>query len=71
VTEDVAAQIAAGNTKIFGVMLESFLEDGNQNHEKVEGELRYGQSITDACMGWDRTLPLFETLARAARERRG
>jgi len=71
VTEDVAAQIAAGNTTIFGVMLESFLEDGNQNHEKVEGELRYGQSITDACMGWERTLPLFETLARAARERRG
>ena len=67
---EVAGQVAAGNAKIFGVMLESFLEDGNQNHEKVEGELRYGQSITDACMSWERTLPLFDTLAQAVRERR-
>ena len=70
VTANVAGQVAAGNAKIFGVMLESFLEDGNQNHEKVEGELRYGQSITDACMSWERTLPLFDTLGQAVRERR-
>jgi 3-deoxy-7-phosphoheptulonate synthase len=70
VVSDVAGQLAGGNRAIFGVMLESFLEDGNQNHEKV-GTLRYGQSITDACMSWERTEPLFSELALAVRKRRG
>jgi len=70
VVTDVAGQLAGGNQAIFGVMLESFLEDGNQNHEKVE-TLRYGQSITDACMSWERTEPLFSELALAVRKRRG
>jgi 3-deoxy-7-phosphoheptulonate synthase len=71
VVGDVAGQIADGSRAIVGVMLESFLEDGNQNHEKAEGKLVYGQSITDKCMSWERTEPLFEELAEATRKRRG
>ena len=56
---------------IIGVMLESFLVDGNQNHEKAPGALVYGQSITDKCMSWERTVPLFTELAEAVRKRRG
>ncbi len=71
VVREVAGQIADGNVAIAGVMLESFLEDGNQNHEKAQGALVYGQSITDKCMSWERTEPLFDELAEAARKRRG
>jgi len=70
VVADVAKQIEGGSRRIFGLMLESFLVDGNQNHEKTR-RLTYGQSITDKCMGWERTQPLFETLADAVRKRRG
>lgn len=69
VTRDIASQIALGSRSINGVMLESFIEDGNQNHETVS-ELKYGQSITDKCMSWERTLPLFGELAEAVRKRR-
>jgi 3-deoxy-7-phosphoheptulonate synthase len=65
----VARQISAGNKAIFGMMLESFLVDGRQDPEKGK-ELVFGQSITDACMGWERTEPLFATLAQAVRKRR-
>jgi 3-deoxy-7-phosphoheptulonate synthase len=65
----VADQIAGGDHAIFGVMLESFLIDGRQ--EVREGSpLTHGQSITDACMGWDRTRPVFDLLAQAVRKRR-
>jgi 3-deoxy-7-phosphoheptulonate synthase len=70
VVSDVAGQIAGGSQAIFGVMLESFLVDGNQNHEKTRGALVYGQSITDKCMSWERTEPLFTELAEAVRKRR-
>jgi len=70
VVADVAAQVAGGSRKIFGVMLESFLEDGNQNHEKAR-TLTYGQSITDKCMSWARTQPLLGQLSDAVRKRRG
>ncbi len=70
VVEDICAQIAGGSQRIFGVMLESFLEDGSQNHEKVR-HLTYGQSITDKCMSWERTRPLFGQMADAVRKRRG
>ncbi len=50
-------------------MLESFLVDGRQDHEKGKA-LVFGQSITDACMGWERTEPLFDVLAQAVRARR-
>ena len=70
VVSDVAGQISDGSRAIFGVMLESFLEDGNQNHESGT-ELVYGKSITDKCMSWERTEPLFTELAEAVRKRRG
>ena len=69
VLRDVARQIAEGSHAIFGVMLESFLVDGRQDHH-IGKELIFGQSITDACMGWERTEPLFEELAAAVRARR-
>ena len=65
----IADQVAAGETGIFGVMLESFLLDGRQDLTDPE-RLVPGQSITDACMGWDMTVPVLEELAGAVRGRR-
>jgi 3-deoxy-7-phosphoheptulonate synthase len=67
VAEDVAQQMEAGQRGISGVMLESFLEPGRQN---LGGELTYGQSVTDACMGWDATVGVLERLATASAKRR-
>jgi len=69
VLRDVASQVADGSREIIGVMLESFLVDGNQ---KVVpgGELTYGQSITDKCMSWERSEPLFGVMVDAVRKRR-
>ena len=64
VGHDVAGQIAAGNKHIMGVMIESHLKAGRQNVEPGK-ELVYGQSITDACIGWDDS-----ELAEAVRQRR-
>lgn len=69
VAADLAGQIAEGSRNIVGLMMESFLEDGRQDYAKG-ADLVHGQSITDACMGWERTLPLFERLAEAVRKRR-
>jgi 3-deoxy-7-phosphoheptulonate synthase len=69
VVNDIAGQISAGRPEIFGLMLESFLIDGNQDHKAGE-ELVYGQSITDKCMSWERTEPLFGILSEAVRCRR-
>ena len=66
VADDVAAQVAGGQRGISGLMLESFLVPGRQN---LGGELTYGQSITDACMGWDTTVEVLERLATAAGSR--
>ena len=69
VTRDIATQIGRGNRSIVGLMLESNLEEGRQS--VVEGQnLIYGQSITDACMGWESTSHLLQELAAAARMRR-
>ena len=70
VVRQVAAQVADGAQTVSGVMLESFLVDGRQDHEGRD-ELVYGQSITDACIGWERTVPLLELLAEAVQSRRG
>jgi 3-deoxy-7-phosphoheptulonate synthase len=69
VVRAVAEQVAAGSGAVFGLMLESFLVDGRQDHARGKA-LTYGQSITDACMSWQRTEPLFPLLAEAARKRR-
>jgi len=62
-------QVAQGSTGVFGVMLESFLVGGRQNSDPG-AELTYGQSITDACMSWDVTVPVIEGLADSVRQRR-
>lgn len=54
VLKDVIRQVASGNRAIKGVMLESNLCEGNQKLSRPQ-DLRYGVSITDACMGWDMT----------------
>lgn len=69
VGRDVAAQIAAGDDSIFGVMVESFLEEGNQKHPSPDG-LVYGKSITDACMSWERTEAVVKCFAEASVARR-
>jgi 3-deoxy-7-phosphoheptulonate synthase len=70
VCKDVAAQIAAGNPNILGVMIESNLVAGAQ--KLILGQpLVYGQSITDACIDWAETHSLLTELAAAVRSRRG
>jgi 3-deoxy-7-phosphoheptulonate synthase len=69
VAREVARQVAGGSTAIFGVMVESFLEDGRQDL-KDPANLKYGLSITDACLGWDATMPVLVELATAVRARR-
>jgi 3-deoxy-7-phosphoheptulonate synthase len=69
VGHDVAAQIAAGDARFTGVMIESHLEEGRQ--DQVPGQaLRHGVSITDACLGWAQTEPLLDELAASVRQRR-
>jgi 3-deoxy-7-phosphoheptulonate synthase len=68
VAADLAAQLESGSRQVMGIMLESFLVAGNQN-VRPRAELTVGQSITDACLGWDDTIPVLENLARAAQRR--
>lgn len=69
VCADVASRIAAGESGVLGLMIESHLEAGRQ--DLIPGQpLRRGLSITDACLGWAETRPLLETLARACRSAR-
>ena len=66
---DVAAQLAAGERRIMGVMIESHINAGRQ--DLVPGKaLAYGVSITDACLGWGDTEKLLETLAEGVRRRK-
>jgi len=69
VAADVAGQLASGEDRIFGVMVESHLVEGRQNLTP-EKPLEYGKSITDACIGWDDSLTVLETLAQGVRARR-
>ena len=69
VADEVAAQIAAGNAGIVGVMLESFLLEGRQDLNP-NGGLVYGRSITDACIDWSTTVDVLDVLADAVRGRR-
>src|SRR5262245_40923897 len=69
VGRDIAAQLAEGTRYIFGVMIESHLVGGRQDVRPGE-PLAYGQSVTDACLSWDDTLPVLDDLAKAVRARR-
>lgn len=71
VAQDVAAQLAAGDQHIFGVMVESHLNEGRQDLKAGcdPTTLKYGQSITDACIGWADTVDLLTMLAEGVRGR--
>jgi len=69
VGHSVAEQIASGDDRIMGVMIESHIKEGRQDLSAGK-ELAYGQSITDACIGWEDTVLLLEELAHAVRARR-
>jgi len=70
VAADVAGQIAAGDTRITGLMVESHLQEGRQ--DIVAGQaLQRGVSVTDACISIAQTEPLLQSLAAAVRQRRG
>jgi 3-deoxy-7-phosphoheptulonate synthase len=69
VAREVARQVATGDDRIFGVMVESHLKAGRQ--DLVPGKpLVYGQSITDGCIGWEESVPVLRNLAEAVRQRR-
>jgi 3-deoxy-7-phosphoheptulonate synthase len=69
IAADVAAQIAAGSRAICAVMLESHLIEGRQDIQRGRHGLRYGQSVTDACISWDTTVEVLQELADAVRAR--
>ena len=69
VADDLATQIASGRNVLVGVMVESHLVGGRQDLKDPK-DLRHGQSITDACLGWESTVPVLERLAQAVRDRR-
>ena len=68
VVESISDQILNGNENIKGAMIESHLNEGNQ---KISESLKYGQSITDACMGWEDTVMCLEMLSDVIDKRRG
>ncbi len=73
VTRDLADQIAAGSRSVFGVMIESHIEAGAQKFTAGKdpvSQMRYGQSITDACLGWDDTVAALDMLAAAVAKSR-
>ena len=69
VAKDTASQIATGDERIIGVMIESHLIEGRQ--DLAPGQtLEYGKSVTDACLGWDDSMAVLELLAQGVRARR-
>jgi 3-deoxy-7-phosphoheptulonate synthase len=68
VVESICNQIVNDSCNIKGVMIESHLNEGNQ---KISENLKYGQSITDACLGWDDTLMCLQMLNDAIIAKRG
>ena len=74
VARNIAAQIAGGSKHVFGVMVESHLVAGAQKFSAGKddpAQLAYGQSITDACIGWDDSLTVLDVLSGAVKARRG
>ncbi len=73
VARDLASQITGGARSVFGVMVESHLKAGAQKFTPGKGavsKLAYGQSITDACLGWDDSMAALEVLSAAVKARR-
>ncbi|ODV62804.1 3-deoxy-7-phosphoheptulonate synthase ARO4 [Ascoidea rubescens DSM 1968] len=71
VNKSVCEQIAKGETKIIGVMIESNIFEGNQKvPPEGKSKLKYGVSITDACVSWETTVDMLEELADAVKTRR-
>ncbi len=73
VARDIASQVAGGSRNVFGLMVESHLQQGAQKFtpgQDQAGALEYGKSITDACLGWPDSLELVETLSQAVTSRR-
>jgi len=70
VASEVAGQVAGGSQAICGIMLESHLVEGRQEIVSGRKGLRHGQSVTDACMGWETTVEVLERFAEAVRCRR-
>ena len=69
VCRDIIHQIKTGQDNIIGVMIESHLVEGRQDYQ-VGAELTYGQSITDACLGWGESEMLLRELAAGVRAKR-
>jgi 3-deoxy-7-phosphoheptulonate synthase len=73
VARDIAGQLREGSNSIFGVMVESHLNDGAQKFTPGKDDpaaLQYGKSITDACLGWDDSLAVLDVLSEAVKARR-
>jgi 3-deoxy-7-phosphoheptulonate synthase len=70
VAADIARQLAGGGDSICGVMLESHLQAGRQDIVTGLAGLNYGQSVTDACIGWDTTVDVLQELANGVKARR-
>ncbi|MEM6448909.1 MAG: 3-deoxy-7-phosphoheptulonate synthase [Cyanobacteria bacterium P01_D01_bin.105] len=68
VLESIAAQVAAGSHHLMGAMIESHLVEGNQSIPKNLADLKYGQSITDACVNIETTIEMLEILAAAVKK---
>ena len=69
VNQDLCNQISSGSKNIIGVMIESNLEEGNQKIDSLKN-LKYGQSVTDACVSWKDTEVMLKLLAKAVDSRR-
>jgi len=73
VAKDIAAQLSSGSKSVFGVMVESNLQAGAQKFTPGKDQpsaLAYGQSITDACIDWDDSVGVLETLSQGVLARR-
>lgn len=73
VAKDIAEQISAGSKEVFGLMVESHLNEGAQKFTPGKDDitkLHFGQSITDACIKWEDSLSVLELLSNAVKARR-
>lgn len=69
VIENISKQLESGESRIVGVMIESFIESGRQDLSNAQ-DLIYGKSVTDACIDWETTVNVLERLAKAVKARR-